>query len=354
MKKYNTAVVIGRFQPFTLAHKQLVLKAIEIADNVLFIIGSASSAVTLRNPFTYDERLSIIQASLTNIGVNETDRLSFHADFIGQEDSAYNYNQWVREVQEKIDRVGDGKKVIVGYKKDKATEEYLKCFPNCDTYFIKRVTTKPITDKEIVPILSATDIRNLIWKKDDSYKTLMDSVGCKKMEQIIAENHERFNELRKENLFIENYKKSWEVAPYPPTFVTTDALVICNGHVLLIERGRNPGKGLYAMPGGFLDQNETIIEGCIRELKEETKIKFTNEALRMIANPCFVADSPFRDARGRTISHVVKFEITTMASCPEIRAADDASNAKWVELGWVKNNQDKFFGDHWAIIEHCI
>jgi bifunctional NMN adenylyltransferase/nudix hydrolase len=72
---------------------------------------------------------------------------------------------------------------------------------------------------------------------------------------------------------IEKYKESWKAAPFPPTFVTVDAVVVQSGHVLLVKRKAMPGAGLWALPGGFLNQEETLLDGAIRELKEETKIK---------------------------------------------------------------------------------
>ena len=55
--------------------------------------------------------------------------------------------------------------------------------------------------------------------------------------------------------------------------MTVDAVVVQSGHILLVKRGDMPGKGLWALPGGFLNQEETMLDGAIRELKEETKIK---------------------------------------------------------------------------------
>jgi len=67
-----------------------------------------------------------------------------------------------------------------------------------------------------------------------------------------------FSTVLEEFACINQYIESWSVAPYPPTFVTVDAVVIQDDHILLIRRERCPGKGLWALPGGFLDQDETI------------------------------------------------------------------------------------------------
>ncbi len=54
--------------------------------------------------------------------------------------------------------------------------------------------------------------------------------------------------------FIERYRAAWKDAPYPPTFVTTDAVVVHSGHLPLACLRAEPGKGLWALPGGFMSR----------------------------------------------------------------------------------------------------
>ncbi|MFV0265734.1 MAG: NUDIX domain-containing protein [Draconibacterium sp.] len=65
--------------------------------------------------------------------------------------------------------------------------------------------------------------------------------------------------------------------PYPRAALTVDAIVFVrennNTWVLLIERGREPFKNKWALPGGFIDMDETLEQACIRELQEETGLK---------------------------------------------------------------------------------
>jgi bifunctional NMN adenylyltransferase/nudix hydrolase len=59
----------------------------------------------------------------------------------------------------------------------------------------------------------------------------------------------RFAQLKAEAEFIAGYRKAWS-APYPVTFVTVDAVVVHSGHLLLVRRRSEPGRGLWALPGG--------------------------------------------------------------------------------------------------------
>ena len=66
--------------------------------------------------------------------------------------------------------------------------------------------------------------------------------------------------------WVRQYRERWPAEQA----MTTDAVVTCNNHVLLIERGEGAGTGLFAVPGGFLEKNERFYDGARRELREET------------------------------------------------------------------------------------
>lgn len=103
--------------------------------------------------------------------------------------------------------------------------------------------------------------------------------------------------------------------------LATDIVVFNGSHVLLIKRKNPPWQGYYALPGGLVNKDETVIDAAKRELEEETGVKATD--LKEID----VYSTPGRDPRGR----VVSFAFTTKVNNPEpeLKAADDALEAKW-------------------------
>jgi bifunctional NMN adenylyltransferase/nudix hydrolase len=147
---------------------------------------------------------------------------------------------------------------------------------------------------------------------------------------------------------VRDYRARWDQAPYPPVFVTADAVVIQSGHVLLVRRGGFPGKGLWALPGGFVGQEERIEDAAIRELREETRLKVPARVLRGLIKGSRVFDDPHRSSRGRTITHAFLIHLPPDLALPEIRAASDAREARWVPLGELR--EDEMFEDHHAII----
>ena len=128
--------------------------------------------------------------------------------------------------------------------------------------------------------------------------------------------------------------------------LTTDALVFSKsgGHwqVLLIERGNDPFKGLWAFPGGFVEEDEDLEPAAIRELHEETGLLLP--AMRQL----HTFGTPGRDPRGRTVSIV--FYAFTDASKHNVVGGDDAAKAQWVD---VKDITTMAF-DHMAILDFAL
>ncbi len=96
-KKYDYGIVIGRFQPFHLAHQSLIQHSLSLAEKVIVILGSARSAPDVKNPFTPAMREEIIRACFPN----EANRLIFRA----VRDYPYNDHVWTAEIQNIVNEV---------------------------------------------------------------------------------------------------------------------------------------------------------------------------------------------------------------------------------------------------------
>ncbi len=114
---------------------------------------------------------------------------------------------------------------------------------------------------------------------------------------------------------------------YPRTALTVDAIVFVKSDketsVLLIERGREPFKNRWALPGGFIEMDETLEQACIRELEEETGLQI--EKMQQFG----AYDAIDRDPRHRTISVVYSVELKEQKP---VKGSDDAAQAKWFSL----------------------
>jgi 8-oxo-dGTP diphosphatase len=112
--------------------------------------------------------------------------------------------------------------------------------------------------------------------------------------------------------------------------VTVDALLFCRAglalQVLLIQRKNEPGTGKWALPGGFVEDDEDLEPAAIRELEEETGIKLPLFAMHQITT----VGTPGRDSRFRTVS-VVYYAIIDKNAHP-VQANDDAADAQWFDV----------------------
>lgn len=336
MKKFDYCVFIGRFSIFHLGHLEILKHAFSIAEKVIVVIGSAGSPRTVRNPWTFDERSTMIKSAIPN-----EQRGKDNLSIIGMKDYTYNDNMWVSVLQEKINKATNHNNnvALIGFESDE-TSFYLKLFPQYA--YIEHGTEYNF---------HATDIRNLYFCNDLSYKDMVPK-GVFDCLELFRKN-EYYSGLKQEKDYIDKYKESWSKSPFPPIFVTVDNLVLKSGHLLLIERGHNPGKGLFALPGGFVNSKEKLIDAALRELKEETKIKVNIPDLRKSVTDYKVFDDPMRSSRGRVISHTYLIDLGN-GPLPAVKAADDAAEVHWTPLSDYYTMEEKFFEDHFHIIRNMI
>jgi bifunctional NMN adenylyltransferase/nudix hydrolase len=114
--------------------------------------------------------------------------------------------------------------------------------------------------------------------------------------------------------------------------------------------GAAPGKGLWALPDGFVGQHESLLEACLRELREETRLKIPVPVLKGSLKNRYVFDPPERSLRGCTITHAFHFEFT-VGELPEVRGEEDADKARWVPVSHVQGIGPTLFEEHLHLLE---
>jgi len=123
-----------------------------------------------------------------------------------------------------------------------------------------------------------------------------------------------------------------------PSYLTVDAILIVDDEILLIQRGHDPFKGKWALPGGFVEEEEKVLTAAARELQEETGI--SGVKLKQFAT----YGDPGRDPRGRVVCVVHWARLKTKQ---EAIAGDDAALARWFSF----NDLPELAFDHAKILK---
>ncbi|MBS7701468.1 bifunctional nicotinamide-nucleotide adenylyltransferase/Nudix hydroxylase [Chelatococcus sp. YT9] len=352
MVQHDFVVFIGRFQPFHIGHQHILDSALTLSERVIVVIGSADNARSPRNPFTFEERRGMI-AHIYQREVSEKRLI-----ILPVTDNQYNDDAWIAEVQREVTETvleygkGGGFRThgtrdfrvgLIGFAKD-GSSFYLKKFPEWDSVPVKGQ----------YGLFNATDIRNSYFSamgvlpRDNCSEHVVDFMKDFRLTEDYAE-------LVADTNAVQTYQKQWGKGP----FVSADAVAIQSGHVLLIKRGGRPGLDRLALPGGFVNADEHLIDAAVRELKEETRISDSRGevpagVLRSYIedDKTMVFDHPHRDERARIITHAYLFRLPERTELSKIQGSDDAKHAAWYPIGNL--NPSEFYADHYDILRRML
>ena len=315
-------VFIGRFQPLHLGHCSVLEQAAQQVDTLIILVGSANRARSLTNPWTYEERARNISDTLAlpNIVLAPLN------------DYRYDDSTWLSDVEYTVRAVirGTGQYernvTITLFGHGKEGNDYLKWFPLWEYINL---------DSKVD--ISATQVRQFMLEYTPE-----------KVPTSVVEDAEYF--AREKELFA-NY-------PYPGTlnFNCADAVLVWEDSVLLIKRKSAPGRGNWALPGGFKNSNETFLDCAIRERIEETEINLTAEVLLSTVEETKLFDSPTR-GRGiprNTVAVLMDLCALSMDEAPSVTARDDASEVAWVAFSELGSGEYVLHDDHLDIIHSMV
>jgi bifunctional NMN adenylyltransferase/nudix hydrolase len=329
--KSELAVVIGRFQPFHLGHLALLEQALGLAPRALLVVGSAPAPRTAKNPFTAEERIESIRQSLTP---EQQARVAF-----AKVRDYYDEPRWAGAVKAAAARETTGAVTLVGFRKDESST-YLSLFPEWREHALPRQA--PIDGT----VLRRQYFESAAAELPAELTAAVPAAVARFLQDFRSSPY--FESWREEVRALQQSRATYGTGP----FVTVDALVTASNQILLVERGHAPGKGLWALPGGFLEGSERLLSAAIRELREETLVTCTDAELRAAFRRAVVFDHPQRSQRGRTITHAHHFALPEGAPPPSVQGADDAATARWFPLSSIPSMLDRLFDDHFQIIDH--
>lgn len=323
-------VYIGRFQPIHNGHMAIIEKTTKMMkenDSFTIIIGSADQERTIRNPLTIEERKKTLEIT--------TEGMPVKIDTIN--DSPYDYDEWIRQLAAKLfkDYSAFGNTTIVGME---GVEEYVKRLND----IVGKDVCKSIvfTEQDTNTNIHSTKIRENTdaWFNDFFMPT-------KVVDYLRSITPDFVDIIKNINKIADDYAKSCNVK-YNTCFMTVDNVVYTADKVLLIRRKDN---GKYAISGGFAEPCQTMKQNALRELEEETSLTINDVILEK--EPILI-DAPFRDPRSSKKVNLISMVYSWNCKNPgNVKAADDAADAMWVDFKEIKNMKaSEFHADHKKII----
>jgi bifunctional NMN adenylyltransferase/nudix hydrolase len=308
----KTGIFIGRFQPAHQGHIHAIGVAASQVQKLYILVGSANQCRSIKNPWTFDERKQMLHLKLHNARIT-------NYEIIPLNDYRYSDTQWMSDVRATIEHYGMVNPILFGHMKE--GNDYLKWFPELQFKSIESQYS-----------INATQIRQRMFDLKDP-----------DMPETVQGDYEFY---KKEKQLFKDY-------PFPETlnFNCSDAILECQGHILLIQRKFSPGKGAWALPGGFRNQRETFLDCAIRELMEETNVRVPEKVLRGSIVKTELFDDPSRSfgIPRNTMAVYMRISPNPDWSLPRANGADDAALCKWVPLTDALNNIE-MYDDHKDIV----
>lgn len=308
----KTGIFIGRFQPIHQGHVHSLGIAASQVDKLYILVGSANQCRSIKNPWTFQERKQMLRSKLRHANI-------FNYEIIPLNDYRYSDSQWMSDVRATAEHCEMGIPTLFGHMKD--GNDYLNWFPDW-----------PFKSIESDYKINATTIRNQMF-----------DVGDPEMPATVQDDY----------AFYQKEKETFKDYPFPETlnFNCSDAILECQGHVLLIQRKFAPGAGAWALPGGFRNQRETFLDCAIRELIEETNVRVPEKVLRGSIVKTELFDDPSRSfgIPRNTMAVYMRINPNPDFSLPRANGADDAALCKWVPLTDALNTI-QMYDDHKDIL----
>lgn len=312
MSKHSTGIFIGRFQPIHSGHIHAIGVAASQVRQLIIMVGSANQCRSIRNPWSFQERKSMIRIKLESANIQ-------NVTIVPLNDYPYSDSQWITDVRSTIEYHTEDKPVLFGHMKE--GNDYLTWFPDWEFRSIESQSK-----------INATEVRTTMF--------LTNSLEMPKC-------------VRDDWAFYQKEAKLFENYPFPETlnFNCADAVLECQGHVLLIKRKFTPGAGQWALPGGFRNQRETFLDCAIRELQEETNVRIPEKVLRGSIVKSELFDSPSRSfgIPRNTLAVYMRVNPNPDGTLPRANGADDAVECQWFPLTTILNGM-QIYEDHSAII----
>ena len=283
---FHLAVCTGHFQPLHHGQLALINQALALAPRCLVILEGAHAARSPRHPFTWQERMQTIRQALS-----EADRQ--RVEFVA-----------VRELYDRDRRASAVRNAVRNRARTATSVALVAHLPDDSSVYFREFPGWILIDPGRRAAPDGSELREKLFGGASAQQALaaiqphVPAATLAFLREWSCSPH--CETMRAQWRAIHQERAKWAGSPYPPVFVTVNVVLQAAGHVLLIRRGAEPGKGRLALPGGFLEQRETIYASALRELQEETTSACLRRKPARPSSPC--RSSTIRSAASEGVS----------------------------------------------------
>lgn len=255
----------------------------------------------------------------------------------------YDDDRWSKAVRAGVeDLVGRSASVcMVGHKKDR-TSYYLDDFPGWRSVPVERTLD-----------IDATGLRRMYFESKSLGVTAMllrQSVPAQVVDYLMdwacTPAYER---MKEEHAAVLQYRLDWPA----PWYMTADAIVTYGDYVALIRRKGVIGRGLWAIPGGFVNPHERAFNAGLRELEEEAGLRLMVMLAKSAVKGRALFDHPLRTPRGRIMSEATHYHFSD-GPRPELVCGSDADAADWFHKSDLLGMESRMFEDHPVMLDQFL
>ncbi len=325
-KLYEFCIYIGRFQPFHKGHLNSIKFALKQAQKLIVVIGGAYLSPSIRGPWTVQQRIEMIMASLSS-------RERKNILFISLRDRLYCEEKWIQNLQGEVVKITQGaqKIALVGHEKD-SSSYYLKIFPQWD--FLETGNFSGI---------NATDIRYLYYLKNDKKK--IQELVPKAVFNYLVKYYktQEFKELKRKFIYIANNKNKIYLES------VINLLIYCSNYVLLIKSKDILKQGLYSLPEAlnFIPDFE---KNALVNMANEFKIDLpaNDLAKSFVSHELFSYSERF--PLGKQVSKTYFFKLKA-EFLPLVKTSRNSHEVTWILLEDLPFLESQLYADHYQIIQ---
>ena len=328
----STAVIIGRFQPLHNGHIALINQAVKDNDNVLVLVGSCNKERDFNNPFTVDQRIQMLA------NVYEGD--GFDAPMVRGLKDKPSDDEWVQEVVANVNQVEEDPSKVILYTSEKDSDFYSENF----------IYNTCVKDSDGI---NATDIRANLYSPLLRVTIALDNVPKENHALLLglpSEFYKAFHDEKESCVIgkreaIQSHKFGNPIEP------VCHAAVLWRGKILLVKRESIRGKGQWAIPGGFMEREETTRSAALRELKEETGVDLMSLRVKEMAQ---AVEENIDDLSVRTIGINYLYLVDPTEEIAVDLDTNECSDYQWVESSTLLTEQINLFYNHTVILQRLF